>query len=64
MKEVSDPKERLSDAYRRCFGRLPSKDEREASRAFLEAVDDTPPRERWAHLFQALFASAEFRYVR
>jgi hypothetical protein len=59
------PAERLGEAYRRCFGRWPTEEEREASREFLQSSEaKDAPRERWAGLFQALFASAEFRYVR
>lgn len=59
-----DPKKRLGMAYRLCFGRRPTPEEAEASRAFLQDTEEQLPRERWAGLFQVLFGSAEFRYIR
>lgn len=58
------PGQRLAKAYRLCLGRRPTREEVAASKAFLRASGAGKPRERWAGLFQALFASAEFRYLR
>ena len=59
-----DPDTRLVKAYRVALGREPSDDEVAASKRFLASASESKPREQWAGLFQALFASAEFRYLR
>jgi hypothetical protein len=59
-----DPDKRLVAAYRVALGRTPSEDELVASKRFLESASGSKPREQLAGLFQALFASAEFRYLR
>lgn len=57
--------DRLGAAYRWTLGRPPTPEERESSRAFLHDPDIADkPQGAWAGLFQALFASAEFRYLR
>ena len=52
--------ERITRAYRLCFGRDPTAGERSVTAKF---VTDKTDAETWAAVFQALFASAEFRYV-
>ncbi len=53
---------RVAQAYRLCLGRLPTTGERSVVAKFLTShtADRTAA---WAGLFQALFASADFRYV-
>ncbi len=52
--------ERISRAYRLCFGRDPTAGERTVTANFVTGKTDA---DTWAAVFQALFASAEFRYV-
>ena len=52
---------RITRAYRLALGREPSVGERQVAERFLAKTDD--PKAAWAALFQALFASADFRYV-
>jgi hypothetical protein len=52
------PQARVTRAYREVLGRTPTAPELQKS---LEFVKDTDPLV-WEHLYQALFASAEFRY--
>ncbi len=56
-----DDDERLTRAYRLTLGREPSAGERRAAARFLRGAGD--PKDGWATLFHALFASADFRYV-
>jgi hypothetical protein len=58
---LTDDAARLNRAYRRTLGREPTAGEREVMMRFLGRGDD--PREAWAAVFHALFASADFRYV-
>ena len=51
---------RITRAYRLALGRPPTGGERRVAAAFLKGRE---PTEAWAALFQALFASADFRYV-
>jgi hypothetical protein len=51
--------ERITKAYREVLGRAPSADEVKRSAEFVKAGDD---KIAWSRLYQALFASAEFRY--
>ncbi|HYH68134.1 MAG TPA: DUF1553 domain-containing protein [Urbifossiella sp.] len=53
---------RLDRAYRLALGRLPTDGERAAMRRYLANQSGSPPA-AWAAVFQALFASADFRYV-
>jgi hypothetical protein len=53
---------RITRAYRLCLGRLPTAGERSVAARFL-ASGTADRKEAWAGLFQALFASADFRYV-
>jgi cytochrome c553 len=53
---------RLDRAYRLALGRLPTDGERAAMRRYL-ANQSGSPAAAWAAVFQALFASADFRYV-
>jgi len=53
--------ERIGRAYRLCFGRAPTSGERTVTVKFL--IKQKDEKEAWAAVFQALFASAEFRYV-
>jgi uncharacterized protein DUF1553/uncharacterized protein DUF1549 len=64
-----DDRERIERAYRLALGRSPSGPERRIAREFRSRAEDagdgasTVPEETWALLFQALFASIDFRYV-
>ena len=51
---------RITRAYRLTLGRDPTEGERAVAAKFLAGGD---PKDAWATLFQALFASADFRYV-
>ncbi|MBN9517975.1 DUF1553 domain-containing protein [bacterium] len=53
---------RLTRAYRLALGRAPTDGERAAARRFL-ANQSGDPAAAWATVFQAVFASADFRYV-
>jgi cytochrome c553 len=57
----ADDGARLVRAYRLCLGRAPTDGERRVGLAFLRSAGD--PREAWARVVQALFASADFRYL-
>jgi len=52
------PQARITRAYREVLGRAPTAPELARSLAFVK----TPDPVAWEHLYQALFASAEFRY--
>ena len=52
---------RIDRAYRLTLGRLPSGPERRLARACVEGSTD--PLDAWSTLFQALFASLDFRYL-
>jgi hypothetical protein len=52
---------RITRLYRLALGRTPTSGERTAAVRFLAVQND--PKEAWATLVQALFASADFRYV-
>jgi len=58
---------RIDAAYRLILGRAPTPREQELAHSFVRAPDiesaATPPADRWAHFFQALFASIDFRYL-
>ena len=62
-----DDRGRIERAYRRTLGRPPSDREREIAVKFLSRSEGTgasaSPEEAWALLFQALFATIDFRYV-
>jgi Protein of unknown function (DUF1553) len=58
---LPDDAARLARAYRRTLGREPTAGEREVMTRFLGRGRD--PKEAWAGVFHALFASADFRYV-
>ena len=58
--EVSDEK-RITHAYRLTLGRTPTVGERKVAEVFLTNAKD--PKEAWATIVHALFASADFRYV-
>jgi hypothetical protein len=60
---LSDDAERLEKAYRRALGRPPSDEERRIAREFLSQTDEDRAEETWTMVFQALFASMDFRYV-
>jgi hypothetical protein len=49
--------ERVARVYREVLGRAPSAEELKSSLEFIKASADS-----WSQLYQALFASAEFRY--
>jgi hypothetical protein len=54
----TDELDRIARAYRLTLGRLPTAGERRIAAEFLRGTE-----EDWAMLFQALFASMDFRYV-
>jgi hypothetical protein len=60
---------RLADAYSATLGRPPSPRERELARQYLavsaggETSPAATPLDRWARLYQALFACVDFRYL-
>ena len=56
--ESSTPAARVTRAYREVLGRAPTTSELAKSLEFVKASDAVA----WEHLYQALFASAEFRY--
>jgi hypothetical protein len=58
---LADDAARLRRAYRRTLGREPTTGEREVMTRFLNRSGD--PKEAWAAVFHAIFASADFRYV-
>jgi hypothetical protein len=58
--KASDDAERIDAAYRRALGRAPSGEERDRVQAYLGARPDPPA---WGRFCQALFESAEFRYL-
>jgi hypothetical protein len=57
----ADDVARVTRAYRLALGREPTAGEREVAAKFLAAQKD--PKQAWATLFQALFASADFRFL-
>jgi len=73
--ETADDQHRIEQAYFRCLSRAPQADERERLLSYLAAADqrwrkekpdadpDTRQIEVWTNVCQAMFASAEFRYV-
>ncbi|MBU6301612.1 MAG: DUF1553 domain-containing protein [Verrucomicrobia bacterium] len=54
---------RIESAYLRILGRVPGPAESGSAEAFVRE-SEAPPEKAWAALVQALYASAEFRYVR
>jgi hypothetical protein len=58
---VGSPDERITWIYRMTVGREPTSREREVVRQYVQERDE---KEAWASVIHALFASAEFRYVR
>jgi hypothetical protein len=60
---------RIERAYRLALGRTPSERERRIADEFLARSEDAgdgasaSPEEAWALLFQALFATIDFRYI-
>ncbi|QEL16492.1 DUF1553 domain-containing protein [Limnoglobus roseus] len=59
--KLADDETRLARAYRLTLGREPTAGERAVALKYLQSR--SAPKETWANLFQALFASADFRYV-
>ena len=62
LAEKSDDTHRIEHAYLRVLARKPAADEIADARDYL-AGQDLRPADRWTTFVQALFASAEFRYV-
>jgi hypothetical protein len=70
--ELSDPADRIREAFLRCYSRPPTAQEQAAALVFLEgyrreatrnrAFGAAREREAWSAFCQALFASAEFQY--
>ncbi|MEX0866031.1 MAG: DUF1553 domain-containing protein [Pirellulales bacterium] len=65
LKETSDAtdEQRLVLAYRRTLGRTPTPREQEISLKFLTDHDADQQQQAWSSLFQAMFASIDFRYL-
>jgi hypothetical protein len=73
ISEFSTPEERVDLAYRLCFARRPTEQEVQRAVQFIEAfepeMDDnkkiktSAEQAAWSAYAQALFASAEFRYL-
>jgi hypothetical protein len=53
--------DRITRVYRLCLGREPTAGEREVTAKYLATQKDE--QEAWAAVFQAVFASGDFRYV-
>ncbi len=62
LAEVHDDEGRIERLYRLALGRLPDDRERQVARRFLRGRAGEPAA-AWSILFQALFASADFRQV-
>ncbi|HEY3840597.1 MAG TPA: PSD1 and planctomycete cytochrome C domain-containing protein [Bryobacteraceae bacterium] len=60
--EASSSTARVIWAYREVLGRAPTAPELAKSLEFVQAGSGSAESEAWEHLYQALFASAEFRY--
>ncbi|HEU5115183.1 MAG TPA: DUF1553 domain-containing protein, partial [Isosphaeraceae bacterium] len=60
---ISGDEARLDLAYRRALGRSPSEEERRIGLEFVREESSGSPEEVWGMVFQALFASMDFRYV-
>ncbi len=58
-----DDASRLDLAYRRALGRSPTEAERGIAAKFLDQRSANNPEDAWTMVFQALFASMNFRYV-
>jgi uncharacterized protein DUF1553 len=54
--------ERIGKVYREVLGRTPTAEELKRSAEYLKAAAAAEDKAAWSHLYQALFASAEFRY--
>jgi hypothetical protein len=57
--------ERIAKVYREVLGRAPNPEELKQSAEYLKAASaaaNAEDKAAWSHLYQALFASAEFRY--
>lgn len=77
LKEASRPADRINLAFQLVYNRQPTSDENRASMEFFRKADTTPPADRgkaprsgneqkfvaFSEFCQALFASAEFRYL-
>ncbi|HEX6986743.1 MAG TPA: DUF1553 domain-containing protein, partial [Planctomycetaceae bacterium] len=61
LAEADTTKDRITRAYRLTLGREPTAGERQAVETFLSGRPDGEA--SWALVFQALFASPEFRYL-
>jgi len=61
LADDSTDEKRITRAYRLTLGRLPTNGERNVAEGFLKNAKD--PKEAWATIVHALFASADFRYV-
>ena len=60
--ESLTPEARITRAYREVLGRAPTAPELAKSLEFINATVKASDSVTWEHLYQALFASAEFRY--
>ncbi|MBX6313719.1 MAG: DUF1553 domain-containing protein [Isosphaeraceae bacterium] len=58
-----DDSGRINRAYRLALGRPPTESERQIGLRFVAEAAGEGPEESWAILFQALFASPDFRYI-
>jgi hypothetical protein len=63
LKSYTAENDRVSRAYREVLGRLPTAKELDQSLTYVQSTKQNDGEaEAWAKLYQALFASAEFRY--
>jgi len=60
--KAKDEAKRIEEAWLRIFGRRPSTDESADAQRFLKGLSGSAEY-RWSTFLQALFASAEFRYL-
>ena len=60
--DAQSPEARVTRAYREVLGRAPTAPELAKSLEFVQTESGAAGSEAWEHLYQALFASAEFRY--
>jgi hypothetical protein len=62
LAEKAEQTKQVESVYQRILARKPTREEIADATQFLKEMDLSPA-ERWATFIQALFASAEFRYV-
>jgi len=60
---AADDEQRIERAYRLTLGRRPSAAELQLSLDFVGRADESTRRDVWGELYQALFATLDFRFV-